>query len=53
MCRELDLAQSAVRRWVEQATVDQGEEEGLSSYERAELSRFCRGVRVLKEERGS
>ncbi len=51
ICRELDLSQSAVRRWVELARLDRGEKEGLSSDERAELARLRREVRTLAEER--
>ncbi len=51
VCRELDLTQSAVRRWGELARVDRGEKEGLSSDERAELARLRREVRILAEER--
>ncbi len=51
VCRELDLTQSAVRRWVELAQIDRGEKEGLTSDERDELARLRRENRVLKEER--
>ena len=39
VCRELDLTETAVRRWVKQARIDQGESSGLTSDERAELAR--------------
>ncbi len=51
VCRELDLTQSAVRRWVELAQIDRGEKEGLTTDERDELARLRRENRVLKEER--
>jgi len=51
VCRELDLTPSAVRRWVTQAQIDQGEAPGLTSEERAELARLRRENRVLREER--
>ena len=51
VCRELDLTPSAVRRWVMQARIDQGEAPGLTSEERAELARLRRENRVLREER--
>jgi transposase len=51
LCRELDLSESAVRRWVAQADIDDGRREGLTSAERAELMRLRRENRVLREER--
>ncbi len=51
ICREMDLSETAVRRWVEQAAVDAGEQEGLTTEEREELRRLRREVRVLREER--
>jgi transposase len=51
VCRDLDLTESAVRHWVEQAEVDAGRKPGLSSEERAELARLRRENRVLREER--
>jgi transposase len=51
VCRELDLTESAVRRWVEQAQIDRGRKEGVTSTEREELERLRRENRVLKEER--
>lgn len=51
VCRELDLTESAVRRWVEQAEVDRGRREGVTSSEREELERLRRENRILKEER--
>ena len=51
VCRELDLSETAVRRWVKQAKVDSGEAPGLTSDERAELTRLPRENKVLREER--
>ena len=51
ICRDLDLTETAVRRWVEQAAIDRGERSGLTTSEREELSRLRREVRVLQEER--
>src|SRR5262249_32851074 len=51
ICRELDLSETAVRRWVGQAAVDAGERDGLTTEERAELRRFRRENKVLREER--
>jgi len=49
--REMDLGETAVRRWVEQAAVDAGERDGLTTEEREELRRLRREVRVLRDER--
>ena len=51
MCRDLDLAESVVRRWLAQAEIDEGRREGLTTAEREELSKLRREVRVLREER--
>lgn len=51
ICQELDLTETAVRRWLAQADIDAGRREGLSTDERAELSRLRRDNRVLREER--
>jgi len=45
ICREMDLSETAVRRWVEQAAVDAGEQDGLTTDEREELRRLRREVR--------
>ena len=51
VARDLDLTESSVRRWVEQAEIDEGRRQGLSSDEREELARLRRENRVLREER--
>lgn len=51
VCRDLDLTETAVRRWVQQAEIDAGERPGLTTAERAELAELRREVRVLREER--
>ena len=51
VCRELDLAETAVRRWVVQAEIDGGRRDGLTTTEREELSRLRHENRVLREER--
>lgn len=51
LCREMDLTETAVRRWVEQAAVDAGDKAGLTTAEREELRRLRREVRVLRDER--
>ena len=51
VCRDLDLTETAVRRWLAQADVDAGRRDGLTTAAREELSRLRRENRVLREER--
>jgi transposase len=51
VCRDLDLTETAVRRWIAQADIDEGRRDGLTTAERDELSRLRRENRVLREER--
>jgi transposase-like protein len=51
VCRDLDLTETAVRRWVQQAEVDAGKRPGLTTAEREELTRLRRDVLVLRQER--
>ena len=51
VCRDLDLTETAVRRWVQQAEVNAGTRPGLATAERAELAELRRENRVLREER--
>jgi transposase len=51
VCRDLDLTETAVRRWVQQAAVDAGERAGLTTAEREELGRLRRENLVLRQER--
>ena len=51
ICRDLDLSESAVRRWLAQAEIDAGQREGLTTAERQELGQLRKEVRVLREER--
>jgi transposase len=51
VCRELDLTETAVRRWLAQAEIDAGRRDGLTTAEREELSQLRREVRVLRQER--
>jgi transposase len=52
ICRDLDPTETAVRRWVTQAEIDDGRHGGsLITAEREELSRLRRENRVLREER--
>ena len=47
---DFDLTETAVRAWVNQAQVDAGEREGLTTEEREELSRLRRENRRLRED---
>jgi transposase len=51
VCCDLDLTETAVRRWVAQADVDAGGRGGLTAAEREELTRLRRENRVLREAR--
>ena len=51
VCRDLDLTETAVRRWVAQAEIDAGRREGLTTAERDELAQLRKEVRVLRQER--
>ena len=51
VCRDLDLTETAVRRWMQQAEIDAGKRPGLTTAEREELVRLRREVLVLREER--
>ena len=51
ICRDLDLTETAVRRWLAQADIDAGRRDGLTTAEREELSRLRRENRVLRDER--
>ncbi len=48
---ELGIADQTLRNWIEQAQIDRGEREGLSTEEREELRRLRRENRILREER--
>src|SRR3954453_1708968 len=50
VCRDLDLTETAVRRWVQQAEIDAGKRPGLTTAERAELAELRRENRILREE---
>ena len=47
---DLGISQSCLRRWMDQADVDQGKKEGLTSDEPRELSKLRRENRTLAME---
>jgi transposase len=51
VCRDLDLTETAVRRWVAQAEIDVGRRDGLTTAEHEELAQLRKEVRVLRQER--
>jgi transposase-like protein len=50
IAKDLGVAESGLRRWMKQADVDEGKQEGLTSDERAELIRLRREKRTLEME---
>lgn len=50
IAKDLGIAESGLRRWMKQADIDEGKQEGLTSEERAELVQLRRDKRVLEME---
>jgi transposase len=48
VARDFDLTESAVRKWVQQAEVDAGERDGLTTQERQELRQLRQENRRLR-----
>lgn len=51
VARDLGIAESGLRRWVQQARIDVGDRAGLTTSEREELVRLRRENRTLRMER--
>ena len=50
IAKDLGISESCLRRWMDQADVDSGEKEGLSTTEKRELVELRRRTRVLEME---
>ena len=50
IAKDLGISESCLRRWIDQADVEEGHKEGLTKDERAELVRLRREKRVLEME---
>jgi transposase len=50
VARDLDLTETAVREWVKQADIDDGQRDGLTTAERAELAQLRRENRRLQQD---
>ena len=51
IAKEIGVSDNSLRNWVDQAAIDEGKREGLTTDEREELRRLRRGNKVLKQER--
>jgi transposase-like protein len=50
IAKDLQISESCLRRWMDQADVDDGHKQGLSSDDRKELAELRRKNRVLEME---
>ena len=51
VCKEYDLAETAVRRWVRQSEIDAGLKPGTTTGEAEEIARLRKQLREVTEER--
>ena len=51
LAQEFEPTATTIRSWIRQAGIDQGEIEGVTTDEKAELARLRREVAVLEEEK--
>lgn len=51
VARDLDLTETAVRRWVNQAAVDAGTRPGITTADAEEITRLRKQLREVTEER--
>jgi transposase-like protein len=51
IARELGVSDNSLRNWVKQTEIDQAERVGLTTEEREQLSKLCKEVRVLRQEK--
>ena len=51
LSREFEPSHQTIRNWVNQAGIDCGQENGLTTCEREELRRLRRENRILREEK--
>jgi transposase len=50
IARDLDVSTETLRKWVNQAEIDAGDKEGLTTEEKEELRSLRREVKVLRED---
>lgn len=50
LARDLGVSDQTLRNWVQQADIDEGRREGLTTEDRAEIVRLRRANRVLEME---